>query len=496
MGSPEPRKRVTPWALVYVYAVIALGAYTLYRLLPEVTGRQWYGVVSFALIIFIIEAMPVELPRQRGTVSVGYAMILACILVLGPGLSAWLAALATLRLVELTGHVAPKAVLFNRAQLALSAAAAGLTYVALGGVPGQIDILRGAGPILAAAAVYSLVNITTVVLAMGLTQRLSFWGIWVRDFRWMVPHYLALTPLGVLIGLVESYVGMAGVFLLFVPLLIARYSLQLYAQMRKAYLSTIQAMVAAIEARDPYTAGHSRRVARYTVATARTLRLPEDQTERLEYAAWLHDVGKLAVPDHILQKRGALTAEEWERMKKHPETGANILKQIKLLGRDVDVILHHHEKWNGGGYPDYMQGTDIPLGARLIAIADAYEAMTSARPYRSRTLTRDEALAEIARCAGTQFDPELAKAFAASILYLPPAADLEDESGPGVPFRPIPVQPLRAAYGEAAVTIDKVKQTGAVADGPTPGWLTSARTGAEGDCGSAGSGQDDPGDGE
>lgn len=497
MSSPESQKRSNPWALLYVFAIIGLGVFIMYLFRPHVTGSGWLSVVSFGLIIFITEAMPVELPRGRGTVSVSYAVIYAAMIVLGPELATWLAALATLRLVELTGHVSLKAVLFNRAQLAISAAAAGAAYVALGGVPGQIDFVHGSLALLAAAAVYSLVNITTVVLVMSLTQRLSFWGIWVKDFRWMIPHYLALTPVGVLIGLVESYVGLTGVFLLFVPLVIARYSLQLYAQMRKAYLSTIQAMVAAIEARDPYTAGHSRRVARYTVATARTLRLPEDQTERLEYAAWLHDVGKLAVPDHILQKQGALTAEEWEQMKKHPETGATILNQIRLLGRDVDVILHHHERWNGGGYPDYMKGTAIPLGARLIAIADAYEAMTSARPYRSRILTREEALAELDRCAGSQFDPELVKAFSASIRFLLPASDLEDESGRGVPFRPVPASPLRTAYREAAATADEVgRPGGAVAERPAVGWPASTQPGAKGGRDSQGSGQGSPGDGE
>ncbi len=469
MASPEPKKRSNPWATFYVYVVIALGAFTLYKLWPHVTGSEWLGVLSFGLIIFITEAMPVELPRGRGTVSVSYAVIYASMLVLGPELATWLAALATVRLVELTGHVSVKAVLFNRAQLALSAAAAGATYVALGGIAGDIQIVHGILALTAAAAVYSLVNITTVVVVMYLTQRLSFWGIWVKDFRWMIPHYLALTPLGVLIGLVESYVGLAGVFLLFVPLVIARYSLQLYAQMRKAYLSTIQAMVAAIEARDPYTAGHSRRVARYTVATARTLHLSEDQVERLEYAAWLHDVGKLAVPDHILQKQGALTDEEWDQMKKHPETGATILKQIKLLGRDVEVILHHHEKWDGGGYPDYMQGNSIPLGARLIAIADAFEAMTSARPYRTGTLSRDHALDEIERCAGSQFDPELVQAFAASVRSLPPAAELEDEIGPSIPFRPVQASALRGAYAEAAAAAEAAERkaaAGAVAEGP------------------------------
>jgi hypothetical protein len=458
VSSSESRKRSVSWATMYVFAIIGLGLFILYRLHPHVAGNELIKVLSFGLIIFVTEVMPVELPRGRGTVSVSYAVIYASILLLGPEVATWLAALATLRLVELTGHVSLKAVFFNRAQLAMSAASAGLAYAAVGGAPGSIDILRDAGALLTAASVYSLVNITTVVVVMYLTQRLSFWGIWVKDFKWMIPHYLALTPLGVLIAVVESYLGLAGVLLLFVPLIIARYSLQLYAQMRKAYLATIQAMVAAIEARDPYTAGHSRRVARYTVATARALHLPEDQTERLEYAAWLHDVGKLAVPDQILQKTGSLTPGEWAQMKRHPETGANILKQIKLLGRDVDVILHHHEKWNGEGYPDYMRGSAIPLGARLIAIADAYEAMTSVRPYRARPMSREEAVCELKKCAASQFDPDLVGAFATALEGLPETSPNEEDSELGAPFRAVAAARLKAAYQEAAATVERAGQ--------------------------------------
>lgn len=439
--------RLQPVALTYVLAVIALGACTMYWLRPTLASSyDLFKVVSFGLVIFITEAMPVDLPRGKGTVSVSYAVIFATVVVFGPEVATWLAALATLRLRELRGQISIEKVLFNRSQLALSAAAAGLAYVGLGGVPGAVSVVNDALALLGAAVAYSFVNITTVVVVMTLTQRTPFWRVWITDFKWMIPHYLALTPLGVLIAIVQIGVGLAGVLLLFVPLLVARFSLQLYAQMRNAYLATIQAMVAAIEARDPYTAGHSRRVATYTVATARLLRLPEEQIERLEYSAWLHDVGKLAIPDRILQKRGPLTQAEWELMKKHPETGANILRQIKLLGQDVQVILHHHERWDGAGYPSRLETTEIPLGARLIAIADAYEAMTSARPYR-RQLTKEEALTELDRCAGNQFDPTLVAAFARAVLDIPVPSDEVNQPAP-VSHSVDPV------FAEVAVTAD------------------------------------------
>jgi len=142
-------------------------------------------------------------------------------------------------------------------------------------------------------------------------------------------------------------------------------------------------------------------------------------------------------------------------MKKHPETGAGILKQIKLLGQDVDVILHHHERWEGTGYPDLLRGTSIPLGARLIAIADAYEAMTSVRPYRGK-MSADEALAELERCAGTQFDPALVELFAKAVADIPLEDDTEEETSL---FRPSPEQ-SHAGLAEVAATRELAKKTG------------------------------------
>jgi len=438
-------------ARAYVLSVILAGAFILGWLRPELGQGSWPETLVFGLLIFLAEAMPVRIPRRRDTVSVSYAVIYAAILLFTLPAAVWLAALASVRVMDLTGKVPIRAVLFNRAQMALSAAAAGLAFARLGGTPGQVEVLPDLWALLGAAGAYAAVNIFTVVTVMALTRRLSFWSVYSKDFRWLIPHYVALTPLGILIAVVYGELGLTGVLLLFVPLVVARYSLQLYVQIRDAYLATIRAMVAAVEARDPYTAGHSGRVARYTAAAARKLNLSEDLVERLEYAAWLHDIGKLAVPDRILRKKGRLTDDEWHLMRQHPRTGAGILKEIDLLGRDVDIILHHHERYDGQGYPDFLSGQEIPLGARLIAIADAFEAMTSERPYRPRPLTREEAFAELEAQAGRQFDPALVKVFIEAVQDLPVA---EEEPEVVVPFVPLRASGGQEAYGQAAAAAE------------------------------------------
>jgi len=175
-------------------------------------------------------------------------------------------------------------------------------------------------------------------------------------------------------------------------------------------LSTIYALAAIVEARDPYTYGHSRRVNTYAVALAEKIGLSSDEVSRLSTAAMLHDIGKIGIADRVLNKKGKLTAEDWELIKAHPRLGATIIGRIPNLVSCVSMILHHHERWDGAGYPEGLKGEEISIEARILAIADSFEAMTSARPYRS-ALSCEKAVTELRRCAGSQFDPELVEAF-------------------------------------------------------------------------------------
>jgi diguanylate cyclase (GGDEF)-like protein/putative nucleotidyltransferase with HDIG domain len=175
-------------------------------------------------------------------------------------------------------------------------------------------------------------------------------------------------------------------------------------------LSIIYALAATVDAKDHYTYGHSRKVSEYAVSLAEALRLPEDTVHNIRAAGLLHDIGKIGVPDSILTKPGALEQKEWEPIRTHPELGVEILKHVTDLSRCLPAILHHHENWDGTGYPQHLKGEAIPLEARILSVADAYDAITSPRPYRTQ-LTLKDALGELRRCSGTQFDPALVPVF-------------------------------------------------------------------------------------
>jgi len=215
--------------------------------------------------------------------------------------------------------------------------------------------------------------------------------------------------MGFLMAIVYVEVGIVGILLFFLPLLLARRSFELYTKMRKVYLDTIRALAAAIDAKDPYTKGHSERVAETSVALAQELNLSDRDIEDIEYTALLHDIGKIGIADKILGKKGSLTNQEYEKIKEHTIMGANIIEPVDFLKNSYEAIYHHHERYDGKGYPDGVKSKDIPVFSRIIAVADAYDAMNSDRPYRKK-LNKDKILKELTDQSGKQFDPEVVEA--------------------------------------------------------------------------------------
>jgi HD-GYP domain-containing protein (c-di-GMP phosphodiesterase class II) len=257
-------------------------------------------------------------------------------------------------------------------------------------------------------------TLTALLFTLGLGKPLAEVR---RNLAPFVLSYGALSPLALLLARVLEKAPLTGIPYPDALLVVAGgvYVYDLWRKTRRleeAVLAALETAVGLLEARDPYTAHHSERVAAIALEIGREMGLHPGLLESLEAGARLHDVGKVSVPDALLRKEGGLGPEEWALMREHPAAGAKALAPIaSLLGKEaVAIARHHHERWDGGGYPDGLRGEEIPLLARIVAVADAYEAMTSDRPYR-KALSPEEAARRIEEGAGAQFDPVVAQAF-------------------------------------------------------------------------------------
>lgn len=195
---------------------------------------------------------------------------------------------------------------------------------------------------------------------------------------------------------------------------LARENARLNDELKYTYVGVMMSLAAAIDAKNHRTQHHSQQVTKYTLLISEELKLPREERETIGKAASLHDIGKIGIPDPVLTKTGALTDEEWTQIKLHPARGAEMLSPLEFLNEIVPLIRHHHERYQGSGYPDGLKGEDIALGARIISVADAFEAMTSERPYR-RALSKEEALREIEADLGDQFDPQIGELFITTV---------------------------------------------------------------------------------
>jgi putative nucleotidyltransferase with HDIG domain len=224
---------------------------------------------------------------------------------------------------------------------------------------------------------------------------------------WTFLHVFAFIPLGAIIALVYKSYGSWTLLLFLVPIFLARYTFKLYVEMKEAHINTVAALTSAIDASDPYTHGHSYRVSRYALRVGRALGLPARDLEILEYGALLHDIGKIAIRHEILLKKERLSDQEFLTLKQHPTIGADIVENLKFLREAAVLVRYHHEQPNGRGYPEGLKGDAIPMGARIILVCDAFDAMTSDRPYR-KGLPVEHVVEQFEKYRGEQFDEEIA----------------------------------------------------------------------------------------
>jgi putative nucleotidyltransferase with HDIG domain len=395
---------------VYIGAVTGLAIALFIYLMPSLslTADRWLILTFFIVLSSVAEFMPVDLPFG-GRVTIGFPIDFVAIIIYGP-----LFAICVTFIGEILGDIFNRKTiwyktLFNASQYALSAGVAGIVYQKLGGVVGLVNISNYIIPAAICAISYFLINSNLFMIVVSLAEEVSILSVWKKQIRGTLATYIALAPIGFVMALIYTSIGVWGIILFFFPLFLARRSFELYTKMRKMYLETIRALAAAIDAKDPYTKGHSERVAQLSVALAQDLHLSDRDIENIEYTALLHDIGKIGIDDRILGKSSKLSNEEFKKIKEHPIVGANIIEPVDFLKNSYEAIYHHHERYNGGGYPDGLKEKDIPLCARIIAVADAYDAMGSDRPYRKK-LSKEKILKEFIEQSGKQFDPQIVNA--------------------------------------------------------------------------------------
>ncbi|MDD5015906.1 MAG: HD-GYP domain-containing protein [Atribacterota bacterium] len=395
---------------IYIGVITALAIVLFIYLIPSFPSlfSIWWVVIFFLVISILAEFVPVDLP-VGGVISIGFPVDFVLILVYGPALAMLITALGAL-IGEIVERKVPwYKIIFNTSQYALTTGIAGIVYQQVGGVVGAQNIFKYILPATTCALTYCIVNVTLFILVVSFAQNVRIATIWRTSIKEMIPSYVAEAPMGFLMAIVYVDIGIIGILLFFLPLFLARRSFELYTKMRKVYLDTIRTLAAAIDAKDPYTKGHSERVAEISVALAQELNLSDRDIENIEYTALLHDIGKIGIEDSILGKKSRLTDKEFDKIKEHTIIGAKIIEPIDFLKNSYQAIYHHHERYNGKGYPDGIKSEDIPILARIIGVADAYDAMGSDRPYRKK-LNKDKILKELNDQSGKQFDPKIVKA--------------------------------------------------------------------------------------
>jgi len=370
------------------------------------------GIAFWTLLTLLASSAPVLLPRGSHQ-AVSMAPVVAAMALGGPAVAGWVAAIGTTEIRELRRTIPWYGSLANHAGVTLPAIVGGVVQVA------TLRILSGSGDwslvasffstVLGASVLYGLnVAIASGLLALRTGQ--TFRSVVSGDSREVLFNSLALAPLGWLMAVVYSLQWWT-TLLFALPLYTTRQSAARFVEMREMFTQTIGALAEAVDKRDPYTARHSHRVKEIAVDMGRVLRLSDAELEALEWGGLLHDVGKIGVPDAVLLKQDRLNREERMIMNSHPVLGAQIIAPVNKLAAELPIIRHHHEWYNGSGYPDRLIGDEIPKLARILHVADAFEAMTAARPYRMTPLTSEQALAELRKFAGVQFDPIMVDAF-------------------------------------------------------------------------------------
>jgi len=368
-------------------------------------------VLFWTTLTLLAAALPVKLPGNL-VAHVTTAPIMAAVFdshLPQPFAVCWIALLGTIEPRDLRREIVWYGTVYNRANYVLSAYAAWLALQFTSPTLRVGDSLGTIAQIAMAGGAFAFVNNVLTLVAVSVRDQTPISRVWSLSVGRVAFGLLSQVPLGWLMSEIANTVGYWAALLFVVPLLLARFALTKYTETRELFLGSVSALSQAIDAKDGFTRGHADRVSRIAGAVAREMGLAEQQIEHIELAGLLHDIGKIGVEDRVLMKPSRLDPDEIALMRRHPIYGASILEPSAALRPLVPLVLHHHENYDGSGYPEGLHADEIPMGSRIIVVADAYEAMTSDRIYR-RAIGHDRAMEQLNRYEGVQFDPKVVKA--------------------------------------------------------------------------------------
>jgi putative nucleotidyltransferase with HDIG domain len=383
---------------------VAAGFGVLYYLLNVQAYRtlSWPSLGVFFIFLVGADTKLGESQASGGRVMSSKCIVLSVIALFGAAPAAIMEAVSALVRGLVLRRSSPRKAVFNAAMLGAAAGAGGLVYHALpwsDSFQGPLFFI----PLSAAMIVHSLVNHLMLGVIISLDSQTPFERVYRRSFSWVRLRGLLDLPFAAMVTLLYMQAGAWTLILFLFPVLALYQSDRLYQRNKEAHINSIAALTTALEADEPYTHGHSYRVAKYGVSIGKALGMKERELETLEYGGLLHDIGKIAITNEIICKPGRLTDSEFEVIKTHPTIGADIVEQIKFLSEATDLVRHHHERPDGHGYPHGLAHEEISLGCAILNVCDAFDAMTSDRPYR-KALSVEQAMEELVRYKGSQFD--------------------------------------------------------------------------------------------
>jgi putative nucleotidyltransferase with HDIG domain len=416
----------------FVGGLAVLSATLFFLLLRGVFRVDWYGLIIFTALAMFAEGLSIDINVKGSSVSTSTVPFIACLLLYGP-ISAGVIGLGIAIVAWIKNRSPIHRLIFNTSNHVIGGLICSTVFLLAGNhIPSTFSFISQFFFGLAFGGILFLSTTTLLSTAISLDKSVNVRVVWEEHFRWLGPIYLAMGALGFALMLTFQAAGILGVVATIAPLLMLRLSQFQYLERTKELVNILkftnndlaersreinllneellEVLAEVIDLRDPYVLGHAQSVARNARRLAQELGLNPDQIEAIYKAGLIHDLGKIVIPEEILQKPAILTKDEYEQVKKHPVIGAQLVQKCHSLRRLVPIIRHHHEKFDGSGYPDRLRGSDIPIESRVLTMADVVEAMSSDRPYRI-ALEPERIIKEVKEMSGEWLDPLVVDAF-------------------------------------------------------------------------------------